>query len=232
MSYSFKFERSIKLFDKLSLIVLKIGAIAALEDERIYTSFLLVRHGETEWNKEQRLQGQLDSALTEVGIEQITLLADELESRSLIQPIDHIISSPLMRAQHSARILNQTLNQSLVLKSELKERSFGIWQGQMFNEIESNPDFSDVFFNVNDTPIPNGESAMDARERIVCCLQQLAHQYGQKRLLVVTHGELLRCFLSGLKDSIDGSAYQLFKNGKVFEVNYDHQTDQFHYINA
>ncbi len=110
---------------------------------------------------------------------------------------------------------------------QLKERSFGVWQGQLFEKIKNDKDFADVFFKVNDTPIVQGESAIQARQRMADGLRQLASDYPRQKMLVVTHGELLRCFLSGLENSVDGSAYQLFKNGKVFEVGYCLNNDRF-----
>lgn len=143
------------------------------------------------------------------------------------QSIDQIITSPLNRAQHSAEILSEKLLKPVSGLDELKERSFGIWQGRLFNEIKDDLDFSDVFFKVNNTAIPDGESAIEARKRMAIALRQLSQKFPQQKLLVVTHGELLRCFLSGIENSVDGSAYELFKNGQVFEVHFSPQQNEF-----
>ena len=190
----------------------------------------MVRHGETEWNREQRLQGQLDSPLTQTGIEQIRTLANELSCSHNPSSITQIVSSPLNRANHSAEILQQTFIKPLTLHKPMQERSFGIWQGRLFDDIQTDGNFSEVFFNVNNTPIPQGESAIEARHRMTQGLTQLSQQFPNQKLLIVTHGELLRCFLSGLENSIDGSAYQLFKNGKVFEVHYSPSRQHFKFI--
>jgi len=171
----------------------------------------------------------LDSPLTQVGIQQIESLAEHLVNHSMNNPIDHIVTSPLSRATHSATILQNRIVKPLTTLDSLKERSFGIWQGNLFDEIKDEPNFSDVFFQVNDTPIQQGESAIEARKRMALGLRQLNREFPNRKLLVVTHGELLRCFLSGLENGIDGSAYQLFENGSVFEVWYSSEKDQFKY---
>ncbi len=186
-----------------------------------------MRHGETEWDLKQRLQGQLDSPLTSKGIQQIAKLAEWLSVTHADNPIEQIFSSPLGRAKHSATLLQQCIEQPIQEATFLKERSFGIWQGQLFDEIKQDQAFADVFFKVTDTPIEKGESAIQARKRMEVGLKALGQQHPNQKLLVVTHGELLRCFLSGLKNSVDGSAYELFKNGKVFEVSYSPNTEQF-----
>lgn len=188
---------------------------------------MLARHGETEWNLNQRLQGQLDSPLTSIGIQQIEKLADELSTTYKENRISRIFSSPLGRAKHSSTILQKRINQPIKELDFLKERSFGLWQGKLFEDIKQDHDFAEVFFKVSDTPIPQGESAIQARKRMTSGLKVLGQHYQNQKLLIVTHGELLRCFLSGLENSVDGSAYELFKNGKVFEVNYSPVLDQF-----
>ena len=193
----------------------------------INTTFLLVRHGETEWNAKRRLQGQLDSPLTPVGIEQMEWLASQLAETPDTKAIDHIISSPLARTQSSAVILQKKLQRPLSIKHALKERSFGIWEGKLFDAIKHEPTFKKVFFEITETSIEQGESAIEARQRMQQSLAQLAVKYRGQRLLVVTHGEILRCFLSGIDNSMDGSAYQLFKNGKVFQVVYNLSQQSF-----
>ena len=188
---------------------------------------MLVRHGETEWNLKQRLQGQLDSPLTSTGIQQIQQLARILSSSHANQPIEQIFCSPLGRAKHSASLLQKQIEKPIQHADFLKERSFGIWQGRLFDDIKQDQDFADVFFKVNDTPIPQGESAIQARKRMSHGLKELGQRHPKQKLLIVTHGELLRCFLSGLENSVDGSAYELFKNGKVFEVHYLNDLEQF-----
>jgi broad specificity phosphatase PhoE len=194
------------------------------------TTFLLVRHGETEWNTERRLQGQLDSPLTKNGIKQIESLATQFSNQQNSLAIDQIISSPLARAESSSIILQKKLQKPLSVHHSLKERSFGVWEGRMFDEIKQEPDFESVFYSITQTPIVKGESAIDARERMDTSLKELALEYKQQCLLVMTHGEILRCFLSGIDKNIDGSAYQLFENGKVFEVVYSSTRNAFRYV--
>jgi broad specificity phosphatase PhoE len=98
-------------------------------------TLLLIRHGQTTWNAEQKLPGQLPGiALTEKGREQAARLADALSAI----PISAIISSPLERAWDTAQILGQGRNLTIQLEPDLMDTDIGRWAGQNYEELSKN----------------------------------------------------------------------------------------------
>lgn len=156
------------------------------------TRFILIRHGETEWNAAGREMGQLDSPLTPLGVQQAQCLAARLST----WPLDQIYSSDLPRAARTAAILAE--KHGLAVKSDvrLRERHMGIFQG--FTPAESEVRFPAERAAYRaagaDYIIPSGESARQRTERTVACLEDLAAKHGGQSVLVVTHGGILLGF--------------------------------------
>lgn len=190
---------------------------------KVKTHFWLARHGETEWNCIKKLQGNLDSPLSETGV----LQAHSLARAITLLNIELIISSPLGRALKTAQICQQANQLELKTEPLLSERDFGDWQGKLFNDLKGERYFQSVFFQVtNDCP-PNGESGLNCRQRISQALVDIAHQYQQINILLVTHGDAIRCFTTQLSNDDYCDAYSQYGNGKLFPITYDHQSGAF-----
>ena len=187
------------------------------------TIFHLARHGETEWNRVKRLQGQLDSPLTEQGIQQASDLAVSIKPLN----IDAIISSPLPRAKRTADICQQQLNCPIIVNDLLQERHFGDWQQQLFDDLRHLPNFEDIFFRVTNHTPPNGESALHGAKRLQQALLDLTKQFTHQRLLIVTHGDLLRSFLAQFNRDAFCDAYSQYGNGRYFTVEFSADTQLF-----
>ncbi len=186
--------------------------------------FLLVRHGETEWNQQRKLQGHLDSPLTDSGINQARLLALQLAN----QNINSIFTSPLKRASDTALIINQSLNKSISTDERLKERHFGDWQEKYFDELTHLPDFEFIFQKSEHHAPPNGESGIICANRMEQALIDIAKQHLGKNILIVSHGDIIRCFFQQkLHQSAAVDAYSGFGNGSVFKVSFCHYQEQF-----
>lgn len=187
------------------------------------THFFLARHGETQWNKLKKLQGQLDSSLTNAGIAQAKQLADSLLTHSL----DLIVSSPLARAQVTAEIVAQALTLPVEVNTNLSERHFGDWQGALFSELQDALHFNEIFYQVTDHSPPAGESGSSAVCRMQAALITLAQQKPHDNILIITHGDILRCFLAQLQDTEFSDAFELYKNCCVIPVCFEHETQMF-----
>lgn len=187
------------------------------------TNLYLARHGQTKWNRVKRFQGQLDSELTETGKQQSENLAQYLVN----QKIDLIISSTLGRAVDSAIICQKVLNTPIVNLSELTERDLGDWQGQYVDDIKSNKSYNEIFHQFTKLLPKNGESAINCGTRIYHSLQVLANAHQDKNLLVIFHGEALRCFLAKLGHLSTNNAYELFDNGSTCHFTYNHDDKLF-----
>ena len=187
------------------------------------TNLYLARHGETQWNKVQRFQGRLDSELTSIGKQQSKHLA-----LNLIQnKIDLIISSPLGRAVKSAIICQETLNIPIIKLNEITERDLGHWQGQYASNIKADDTYNEILHQFTQLTPEDGESAIDCGTRIYNSLQTLAKNQINKNLLVIFHGEALRCFLAKLGQKSTANAYELFDNGSTIHLTFDHINEIF-----
>ncbi|WP_131925905.1 histidine phosphatase family protein [Hazenella coriacea] len=98
----------------------------------IFTNLYLVRHGQTQWNVEGRLQGRLDSPLTETGIKKAQRLAEQLHGI----PFQCIYSSSSHRALETASYLKGDREIDLIPTDSLMEMGFGIWEGRKWSEIQ------------------------------------------------------------------------------------------------
>jgi len=149
------------------------------------TTFALIRHGQTDWNAQRRLQGVTDISLNDVGRGQARDAVDVLSGYEW----DAIVSSPLSRAAETAGVIADGLGLSVVRHiPELTERSFGAAEG-----LQAGPELEAV-------RIPGGyrgaESEDEAAARGLGALEALAEEFRGHRVLVVAHGTLLRVSLS------------------------------------
>ncbi len=168
---------------------------------RIY----ITRHGETRWNIEGRIQGHLDSQLTDKGEEG----ARKLRERLFEEEIDVIISSPLERAHKTARIIKGSRNIDIDLNSKLKEINCGEFQGERFDEIwEKNPEAKN---KLKKNPFkfiyPKGESLEIFYNRVEEGFNEILEKYDEKDILIVTHGGTIRSILAEMFEKQNGSTW-------------------------
>ena len=153
------------------------------------TEILLIRHGETLWNQQGRMQGQHDSPLTPLGVHQARQLGRRLKSVSF----SALYSSDLGRAHQTARCVADATGHEIVADSGLRERSFGIFEGLTNSEIEKKHPELYVHFARRDPhfAMPDGESAAQFRDRCVGTLERIARRHEGETLVAVTHGLVL-----------------------------------------
>ena len=136
----------------------------------------IVRHGQTDWNKEKILQGQCNIPLNDGGRKEAKDVARQLGSYK----IDRIISSTLDRALETAQIINQSINIPLSTDQRLIERSFGDYEGKTYDQEQIA-----YFWQVNE-PLSNIEPLPDVFARVKAFLLNLEGQ--EETILVVCHG--------------------------------------------
>lgn len=154
------------------------------------TRIIAVRHGETAWNVDTRIQGQLDIPLNETGRRQAQRLAQALAARDAIHAI---YSSDLLRAAGTALSISEAVGTPLVTHEGLRERCFGIFEGKTFGEIEAIWPDEALRWRKRDPhwAPPGGESLVQMRERVVQTLQALAMRHGGEQIVVVAHGGVM-----------------------------------------
>ncbi len=153
------------------------------------TRFIVVRHGETQWNVDSRIQGHTDSELTDTGRAQAEALARRLET----EPFDILVSSDLGRAMSTARIIAERTRHALVPDARFRERAFGEGEGLTYGELDHQ--FPETFSKVRETDpdfyIPGGESRRQFYERVKTSFEALAAEHRGRRVAVVAHGGVL-----------------------------------------
>ncbi len=179
-----------------------------------------VRHGETDWNKEGRLQGRKDIPLNEYGIEQMEKLGDWF-FRDKVE-VDVIISSPLNRARKSAEIIAQKSGYDIckiVLEPLLVERSFGkaeglLWQERLASEL------TDEELEM--------ESVSKLCDRAKECIAKIIDEYEGDNILLVAHGAIIKAVLVALtKGDISYESNKVkLAQGMVTIVNYENGSVQ------
>jgi len=153
------------------------------------TRIVAVRHGETVWNAEMRMQGQLDTRLSARGERQARRTAAALAGEG----IEAIVSSDLVRAAATAAAIADVVGLPVATDSGLRERSFGVFQGWTYAEIDERwPDDAARWRRHDPTFAPaGGESLVAFDARAVAAMTRIATQARGRTLLVVTHGGVL-----------------------------------------
>lgn len=154
------------------------------------TTFLLLRHGETLWNRDGRLQGWQDSPLSAAGRAQADALAARIAGG---ERVDAIVASDLGRTRDTAAPIAARLDLRLRLDAGLRERCYGELEGLTWAEIErARPqDYRRLAARDPEYAVPGGESGVQFRDRIVAALERLARAHAGATLAVVTHGGVL-----------------------------------------
>ncbi|MEX2112708.1 MAG: histidine phosphatase family protein [Pirellulales bacterium] len=177
-----------------------------------------IRHGETVYNLEGRIQGQADSHLSPLGRRQCEAVADALAG----QAIDVIVSSPLARAVESARILADKLRLEVVTDPRLMEINAGIFQGHTWPEI--NDRFSEVAAQWRaadpDFHIPGGESRRDVMLRAGAAFDAIL-QRNERVVAVMAHGGSLSAGLKALLGIPAEHNPFAFSNGSISTLTWD-----------
>ena len=157
------------------------------------TKICLIRHGETAWNAELRIQGQRDLPLNATGLEQATALAGRLAGQTETWRFAAIYSSDLTRAQQTAEPLAAALGLPARIETALRERNFGCCEGRTREEIQADAAAvaKQLAARHPDYVIPGGESLRQHLERVSACLSRLALQHAGQSIAVVTHGGAL-----------------------------------------
>ncbi len=186
----------------------------------------IVRHGETEWNVIKRFQGQLNTPLTEKGMEKLGETGKKLKNILF----DQVYTSELERTVNSAEIIlnenNGYKNNKLELQklAELNEVYFGVWQGLTYEEVFLKyPEEADnYFYNVKNYNAENveAENLKDALERFLKGINKILNRHKSGNILVVTHGTVFEMFINYVenKSIFDIDERTLMGNGdyKVF----------------
>jgi len=194
------------------------------------TTLYLVRHGETEGSGAKRYLGSIDVPLSEKGVQQVRDVSAFIrEDLKTLGPAQHssylkevhraphtgmesgvkeralqaVYSSDLDRAIKSGQIVAEPYALRVIVIPELRERSFGIWEGMTFSEIKET--YPSEFESWADNPLkygpPGGESTMEVHERVIRALDMILDNHGGDRIAIIAHGgvnRIILCHLLGI----------------------------------
>ena len=191
----------------------------------------IVRHGQTEWNTEQRIQGHLDTALSEVGRRQARTLAQRLQTIRF----DACYSSDLQRAHQTALAVTAHQDCDVALDVRLRERAYGAFEGLRLVDVEEQlPEMyqrhrsCDPHFDYQ-----GGQSRQQKHDEVVSFLSDIAHRHHGQRILACSHGgsmSLLMNYVLGI--ALDQEAPFYFKNTGICCLEYEAQRWIFRSIEA
>ncbi len=157
----------------------------------------ITRHGETQWNKEGRLQGWKNSNLTEKGIRDAKKLGYRLKDIDF----DYIYSSPQERALNTAKYIRGDKNTKIITLDSLKEMGFGKWEGMESSEIETL--YPIEYFNFWNKPHlynpVEGESFDELFSRVKNTLEEIINKSVGENILIVSHGVVIKAIYSIIK---------------------------------
>jgi probable phosphoglycerate mutase len=153
------------------------------------TNLLIIRHGETLWNVQERYQGHGDSSLTETGRNQVAALARRLKEIRF----KTLISSDLGRTRETAAIISDCTGHAVETDSRLRERNYGVLEGLTVPEIQA--EYAEVLERLNtgdpDYIVPGGESQRQHYRRNVAFIEDLLAERSGAEVAIVTHGGVL-----------------------------------------
>ena len=181
------------------------------------TEIILIRHGETEWNSQQRMQGHSNSDLSSVGQAQIQALGQWMKN----VPFDHIYSSDSLRAKQTAEAITQFSGHELQFDQRLREKNLGVFEGLTSEEArERHPEVFRLFKTAGSKyVIDEGESTQQLQDRALEIVNEIRIKHPEERVLLVTHGGFIRVVMKhSLGLSLETPTRFLIRNTGVFRL--------------
>jgi probable phosphoglycerate mutase len=153
------------------------------------TRLCMVRHGETAWNAEHRVQGQLDIPLNDIGLKQAHAVGAALKG----ERFDAIYSSDLARARQTAEPIANALSMTLRIEQDLRERHYGIFERLTYAEVRQKypEDYARFEARDPDYAFRTGESLTHFSARSIAVVSTIVNRHANQNILVFTHGGVL-----------------------------------------
>jgi 2,3-bisphosphoglycerate-dependent phosphoglycerate mutase len=180
------------------------------------------RHGETDWNREGRLQGQTDTPLNATGLAQAEALASRLRPHRL----DAVVSSDLKRALTTARIVGEILRVPVTVDHGLRETGVGLAEGLLWEEAKARfgAELTERWYAEKNVAFPGGETGQETLTRGLGALRRFAETHPYRRIGVSTHGAMVRQLI---KHALPvGAPPVRAHNTALFILDYDPVTDR------
>ena len=190
----------------------------------------LIRHGQTDWNLEGKIQGRHDVSLNKTGLKQAELLAMGMDKRPVVQ----IFSSRQKRALETAQAVGRRQHVAVTVIDGLEEVEFGEWEGKTWDEIsrEYPEEFKVWCTEPAEIVPPGGESRPQIYRRIGNALKEILRR-SRGDIAIVSHGAALAYMVSLMLEKELGDHDEIIvKNASISTVEYDRETGKFHMAEA
>ncbi len=184
------------------------------------TELILIRHGETDWNRELRFQGQIDVPLNAMGFEQARRVAERLAGET----VQHLVCSDLLRTRQTAEAPSRQLALAPIADPGLREQGFGIVDGLRVEDIQQRFPQEWTHWTAFDADyaFDGGECTRVFHARVMTALRRLARERLGQRLVVVTHGGVLdMVYRTATGQSLSGPRQSVIPNGGISRVRLD-----------
>lgn len=186
------------------------------------TTLLLIRHGESEANRNKVFGGQINPDLQERGVMQAELTAKFIAEN---YKVDKIYSSDLKRAYRTAQALSDILNMEIKAEKRLREIYAGKWEGVKFEELKvAYPEEYNVWLtDIGNAVCTEGESVRELGERIHGILTEIAEENDEKTVAIATHATPIRVMISMIETGGISEMKNIpwVTNASVTEITYD-----------
>ena len=159
----------------------------------------ITRHGETEWNQEKRMQGWLDSNLTESGMKNAVSLGERLKETEFTA----IYSSPSGRTQATTNLIRGERDIPVIYDENLREIKLGQWEGKTHSSIKElyQTQYESYWNAPHQYTTVGGETFEETRARAIQVLNRIKKEYVSGNILIVTHSVLIKCLYSFFRNT-------------------------------
>ncbi len=190
-----------------------------VQEQKIYTMkstiLFIIRHGQTDWNIIEKIQGHTDIPLNEKGIEQAQCIASFLKKKN-VSP-DALYSSDLQRAHQTADPISKTFSLNIITTPQLRERHMGNLEGLTKPQVHEL--YGKHWENDFDT-VPCGEGKAEFLKRLTNQIALIAQNHINESIVIVTHGHAIRQFLTYA--GYDKNEWPPITNASIITVKYYH----------
>lgn len=186
----------------------------------------LIRHGQTDWNIQGKIQGSHDIPLNETGRKQARMLAEGMDSR----PVTKIFSSTLKRAVETAKMIGDRQKVDIYLVPGLIEVEFGQWEGMTWQEIQAQypAEYERWSINPVDVAPPGGETQMEVMTRVAGAVETVMGMTDKREdIAVVSHGATMAYIVAYLMRNHPEESEIIVENASITTVNYNPLTQDY-----
>jgi probable phosphoglycerate mutase len=185
---------------------------------------VLIRHGETAWNAERRLQGHIDIGLNDEGMRQVAALGQALAQ----EPFDAIFASDLQRALQTAEALIVTRTMPIVIDAGLRERCYGAFEGMLYDDIAPRYPQAHAAWMAGevDARFPQGEFVAETlnefHARANSTMRKIIASGAYRKIAIVSHGGVLDCVFRAINDVHIGATREFdVLNASINRLHWD-----------